>query len=136
MATGMLGGVSITGTLRGGSGSASMTAGMVLVVGAIVLVANCCLVGASFMGSLITIALGGGHKLVSNWVMSSSACVSLSVRGARGDAGVGLFRADTISHRAARIMSVLELCGIFTCFGNHVSMSQMRVDRIEMIHAL
>jgi hypothetical protein len=53
----------------------------------------------------------------------------LSVRGARGEPGGGLFRAVVMSLRPARMRSLEEARGMVTCVGNNETVSTMRSVR-------
>jgi hypothetical protein len=60
----------------------------------------------------------------------------VSVWGARGDLGDGLFRAWRMSCRQLRMMSVDELLGNLTLLGNHVRVSMIRRARVPQIQTL
>jgi hypothetical protein len=89
---------------------------------------------STLSGGPATDSVGWGVMLVSRVTTSRRAWVCVSVQGAIGVRGDGFWSALTMSHRLAMMVSVLELAGIGTWVGNHVSVSQMRVAQISHIH--
>ena len=86
-------------------------------------------VGAGGIGVGCLVGLSGARLQSTCWICSS-VCTSLSVRGCNGELVSGLAMAWARSDAALNTKSVVEWVGIFTWWGNHWTVSIMRVPRV------
>jgi hypothetical protein len=88
------------------------------------------------LGSAVGAGAGCSWRFSRTWESVLSVATSLSASGDRGESGLGLANAVRRSLAAAMTMSVLEAMGIVTWWGNHVTVSMMRVPLVSVIQIL